>query len=52
MRHDLSWGIAAPEAGRRRDERSKEAKQGGVGVNVMERGAMVDLGEVVEDVCV
>ena len=44
---DVSRGVRLAAA--RRDEGSKQAEEGRVGVNVVERRAVVDLREVVED---
>jgi len=50
MRKYLSWCIAILETRSSRDIRSKKAKQRRVGIDVMERCAMVNLRIVVEDV--
>lgn len=50
VRHDLARGIPTAYAGGCGDERGEQAEEGRVGVDVVEGGAVVDLGEVVENV--
>ena len=50
MWHDLRWGVPPLQPGRCGYEGSEETEEGGVRVDVVERGTVVDLGEVIENV--